>query len=77
VATGVLRGAGITTFTFAANLVSYWLVGLPVAVALAFGAGLGPVGLYLGLTLGLAVAAALLVGRFVVVSRRAILPVVA
>jgi MATE family multidrug resistance protein len=76
VATGALRGAGITAFTFGANLVSYWLVGLPVAVALAFGLGLGPVGLYVGLTAGLGLAAALLVGRFVVASRRGIRPVV-
>lgn len=46
-------------------LIGYWLLGLPLGVALAFGAGLGPRGLWWGLTLGLASVAVMLVARLV------------
>jgi MATE family multidrug resistance protein len=41
----------------------YWGLGLPTAWVLAFHTGLGPVGIWLGLTMGLAGAAALLFFR--------------
>ena len=53
-----------------ANLVAYWAVGLPVAELLAFRAGLGPVGLWVGLTAALVVVAILLTWRFHALTRR-------
>jgi MATE family multidrug resistance protein len=67
---GALRGAGDTRLPMLANLVAYWAVGLPVAEVLAFGAGMGPVGLWVGLTAGLVVVAILLTWRFHALTRR-------
>ena len=49
-------------FIFA--LVSFWGVGFPAAWGLGFTAGLGTVGVWMGLTISLVVYAALLVRRF-------------
>jgi MATE family multidrug resistance protein len=69
VGAGALRGAGETAYTFRANVIGHWLVGLPIAIALGFGLGLGVVGLWLGLTAGLTVVALALVRRFLLVVR--------
>jgi len=53
VASGVLRGLGDTRAPMVANLLGYWLVGIPVSLYLGFVAGLGPPGLWWGLVLGL------------------------
>ena len=53
VASGVLRGLGDTRAPMVANLLGYWLVGIPVSIYLGFVAGLGPAGLWWGLVLGL------------------------
>ncbi len=66
VASGVLRGAADTTFPAAVALVGYWVIGLPIGWALTFRAGMGPAGLWWGITAGLTVVAVLLVGRIVV-----------
>ncbi len=50
---GVLRGSGDTVASMVANLVGHWFVGLPVGYSLAFFAGLGAVGLWVGLATGL------------------------
>jgi MATE family, multidrug efflux pump len=63
VATGILRGAGESRPAAAANLVGYWIVGLPFGWWLTTRAGLGPPGIWWGLTLGLAAVAALLAWR--------------
>jgi MATE family multidrug resistance protein len=49
---------------------AYWLVGLPLAVALAFTTPIGPPGIWLGFIAGLAVAAAGLSARFLRRARR-------
>jgi MATE family multidrug resistance protein len=67
---GALRGAGDTRLPLLANLVAYWFVGLPVAEVLAFRAGMGPVGLWVGLSAGLIVVAILLTWRFHRLTRR-------
>jgi MATE family multidrug resistance protein len=56
----VLRGAADTRTPAFIAAVGYWGIGVPVGYLLAFRAGLGPVGVWFGLTAGLAVAAVLL-----------------
>lgn len=72
VTAGVLRGAGDTTPVFYANVLGHYVLGLPIGLALTYGLGLGPVGLWWGLSAGLAVVAVALVWRFHRLSRRAI-----
>ena len=59
-ATGALRGAGRTASPFWIQLFCYWAVGMPLGVWLAFNQKRGAVGLWLGLLLALAGAAAAL-----------------
>jgi MATE family multidrug resistance protein len=68
-AQGALRGLKDTTRPMLVNLLAYWLLGLPVGLVLAFGAGMRGPGLWWGLTLGLSVAGALHVARFRRLSR--------
>ncbi|MEA2604650.1 MAG: multidrug resistance protein family [Acidobacteriota bacterium] len=63
VAAGVLRGAADTTFSAGIALVGFWLLGLPAGWALAFPGGLGPRGLWWGLTVGLIAVAVLFLAR--------------
>lgn len=53
VATGVLRGVGDTRTPMVWNLAGHWFIGLPLGYALCFTAGLGVVGLWWGLSVGL------------------------
>ena len=53
VATGALRGAGNTRAPMLANLVGYWVIGLPLGWVLCFKTGLGAVGMWSGLCLAL------------------------
>jgi len=76
VGAGVLRGAGDTRYTFAANMVGHWLIGFPVAIALGVLGPLGITGLWWGLAAGLAAVAAGLLGRFLRLSAREIAPIV-
>jgi MATE family multidrug resistance protein len=64
VGAGVLRGAGETRFTFLANMVGHYGVGLPVALLLGFGLKLGVVGIWWGLCAGLTAVALALFWRF-------------
>jgi len=64
IALGLLRGVQDTTVPMLMATVSYWIIGLPVSYVLAFMLGLGGVGLWLGLVIGLSVAALLLLLRF-------------
>lgn len=63
VSAGILRGVGDTRVPMVVNLLGFYAVGLPVGVLLAFGAGLGPRGVWWGLAAGLAAVAVLLVLR--------------
>jgi len=63
VSAGALRGLGDTRVPMLIGLVGFWLIGLPVSVALGFGAGLGPIGLWWGLVAGLGTVALLLLAR--------------
>lgn len=72
---GVLRGAGDTKFSFYANLLGHWLIGLPVALYLGFYQEMGIVGLWWGLCAGLTVVALMLLLRFERLSRVLIAPI--
>jgi MATE family multidrug resistance protein len=61
VSTGALRGVGETRIPMLANLVAYWVVGLPVGAFLGFRLGWGAPGLWIGLCLGLILVAVSLV----------------
>lgn len=63
VSAGVLRGAGDTRAPLIANLLGFWLTGMPVSLWLGFRAGLGVVGLWWGFVAGLAGVALFLVLR--------------
>jgi len=62
-AAGVLRGAADTRFPAGVALVGYWGLGVPVGVWLTFYRGIGPSGVWWGLTFGLVFAAVFLAFR--------------
>lgn len=64
VAAGALRGLSDVTVPLFTCLFAYWLVFLPFAYLAAFKFGYGPLGIWAGLVVALAVAGLLLVGRF-------------
>lgn len=72
VGAGALRGTGDTTFTFWANMVGHWLIGLPVAWWLGVRGTFGIVGVWWGLSVGLTVVAVALVIRFLLTTRKPI-----
>ena len=63
-ALGLLRGVQDTRWPLVLAAVSYWIIGMPAAWALAFPLGFGAVGVWLGMAVGLAVAGALMLARF-------------
>ena len=63
-ALGLLRGIHDTKVPMIAATVSYWLIGIPAGYVLGFPFGMGGIGLWLGLVIGLAFAATLMMGRF-------------
>lgn len=64
VGSGLLRGLRDTKGPMLVTVAAYWLVALPLGSWLAFGWSFGARGMWQGLALGLAIAAALLVRRF-------------
>ncbi|MSP59567.1 MAG: MATE family efflux transporter [Myxococcales bacterium] len=72
VAAGALRGAGDTRVSLIANVICHYGIGLPIAIGLGFGAGMGAPGLWWGLTAGLTAVAIGLTARFLRLSSRAI-----
>lgn len=71
VGAGALRGTGDITFTFWANIIGHWGVGLPVAWWLGV-RGESLIGLWWGLFAGLSVVAVALLIRFAVMTRKPI-----
>ena len=70
VGAGSLRGFKDTRWPMIMAGIGYWLVGFPTAALLGFWAGWRGMGIWIGLALGLAVTAALMVGRFERLSRK-------
>lgn len=64
VGAGALRGAGDTRFALFANIFGHYAIGVPLAVTLTWVLGWGAVGLWWGLSAGLAVVAVALTVRF-------------
>jgi len=63
VSAGILRGMGDTRAPVIINLLGFWLMGMPISLALAFRTSLGPAGLWWGLVAGLGVVAVFLLLR--------------
>ncbi|MBL8562299.1 MAG: MATE family efflux transporter [Gemmobacter sp.] len=63
-ALGLLRGVQDTAVPMGIAAVAYWLIGVPAAWYLAFRAGWGGAGLWMGLVIGLFCAASALMWRF-------------
>jgi MATE family multidrug resistance protein len=63
-ALGLLRGVQDTRVPLVIAACSYWLVGVPTSYVLGFSFGLGGPGIWLGLVVGLVLAAVLLMVRF-------------
>jgi MATE family multidrug resistance protein len=64
VSTGALRGLGETRTPMLANLVGYWVLGLPLGMFLCFVLHWGIYGVWIGLTLALIVVASTLLVRW-------------
>ena len=64
VGAGMLRGLKDTRMPMLFAGLGYWAIGVPAGVALAFGAGLGAPGLWIGLAIGLASVAVLMLLRW-------------
>lgn len=67
---GALRGLKDTRMPLVFAAIGYWLIGFPAAWELAFPMGYGAVGVWIGLSLGTLVYAALLVLRFLRLANR-------
>ncbi|SFF89829.1 MATE family efflux transporter [Pontibacter chinhatensis] len=67
---GALRGLEDVRIPGLISLLAYWVVGLPVGYVLCFKAGFGVNGIWMGLLIGLSIAAILLTIRFKALSAR-------
>lgn len=72
IALGLLRGLQDAKVPMVIAVISYWLVGISTSYYFGFVQGMGGVGVWLGLVVGLACAAALLMARFWTRSVRAV-----
>ncbi|RDU97425.1 MATE family efflux transporter [Trinickia dinghuensis] len=61
---GILRGLGDVKSSFRISIVGYWLIGLPVAWWAGLRLGYGMYGIWIGLAIGLAATAAMLLRKF-------------
>ncbi len=66
---GALRGLGDTRAALIGNLIGHYAIGLGISLVCAYGFGLGVVGLWIGLSVGLTVTALYLMARFLAGTR--------
>jgi MATE family multidrug resistance protein len=74
---GMLRGLHDTRVPMVFAAIGYWVIGLPLGVALAFPLGLKGVGIWIGLATGLAVVAVMLIVRWAARRRLGLVAVIA
>jgi MATE family multidrug resistance protein len=74
IAAGSLRGMNDTRIPLVFATVSYWLIAFPCAWWLAFHTSFGAVGVWIGLSVGTAVYATLLLLRFRLLARKLVFP---
>jgi len=74
VAAGALRGLNDTRMPLVYAAICFWLIGFSLCCGLGFTLGYGPTGIWIGLAIGLAAYAWLLIRRFHRLSRRGYLP---
>lgn len=67
---GVLRGYKDVNIPFVTAFISYWIIGLPVGYILANYTSFGPFGYWLGLIIGLACGAVILMFRLVLIQNK-------
>ncbi|MBX9843985.1 MAG: MATE family efflux transporter [Xanthobacteraceae bacterium] len=77
VAAGALRGLNDTRMTLVYAAICFWVIGFSVCYALGFPLGYGAPGIWIGLSIGLALYALLLIRRFHRLTKRGYLPDVA
>lgn len=77
IAIQALRGLNDTTVPMLIAGVGYWGIGFGASYVFGFMGGLGAVGVWVGLALGLGAVAGLLIARFALLTRRRVLPDVA
>lgn len=70
IAIGALRGLADTKVPSIIAFIAYWVLGIPVGFYLAFYGGMGPIGIWVGLLLGLVIASVLLTYRFHTMTRK-------
>lgn len=70
VTAGALRGMGEVWVPLMTQSAAFWFVAVPVAWWLAMPAGLGAIGLMIGMSAGMVCSSAMLIARFLVVSAR-------
>ncbi len=70
VGAGALRGAGDVRFAFGGGVVSYWIIGLPLALYFGVARGHGALGMWWGLSASLVAAALIFLLRFVALTNR-------
>ena len=70
IAAGALRGMNDTRVPLLFAAISYWMIGFPLACVLGFRTAFGAAGVWIGLSVGTAVYATLLVLRFRLLANR-------
>ena len=73
IAAGALRGMNDTRIPLLFAAISYWLIGFPLVWVLGFRTSLGAIGVWIGLSVGTAVYATLLVLRFRLLASKLVL----
>ncbi len=77
VGSGILRGLTDVKVPLYVTIFSYWIIGIPSGYLLGFMAGFGVPGIWMGLLIGLTLAAVLFVIRFIKLSGKTFYPSVA